>query len=203
MSVDLQSVLNTVWAEGVRAWLVYFPLRSGKLGKEGVTRGWEGEWRRWRVWRWVSGLALGNGAHTEKESHMKRQEKQSEIFHCLELTKRKSFTALLLKKKKSHKIPRGKHESYTATTQVSTLELAARAMSEERKFNGPHYGLFPFPSWLPPQSKPPSSESRGSNLKPASVKECRNSYLPSCSTSWVHLLEMKFKIHFQICYRKF
>lgn len=87
------------------------------------------------------------------------------------------------KKKESHKIPWGKHESHTATIQMSTLELAARAMSEERKFNGPHCGLLPFPSWLPPQSNTPGSESRGSNLKPASVKECRNSYLPSCSTS--------------------
>lgn len=35
MSVDPQSVLNTVGTEGVRAWLVYFPSRSGKRGKEG------------------------------------------------------------------------------------------------------------------------------------------------------------------------
>lgn len=34
--------------------------------------------------------------------------------------------------------------------------------------------------------------SRGSNFEVASVKECRSCYLPSWSTSWVHLLEIQF-----------
>lgn len=121
------------------------------------------------------------GSHREREPHEEARETIRDF--SLFGTYREKVIHSPTVKKKSHKIPWGKHESHTATIQMSTLELAARAMSEERKFNGIHYGLLPFPFWLPPQSKLPSSESRGSNLKPASVKECRNSYLPSCSTS--------------------
>ena len=84
------------------------------------------------------------GRNKDKKKVERETEKSSHIFHYLEVTKRKLSKVPL---QKGHKTPWGKHESHAATIQMSTLELAARAMSEKRKFNGPHCCLLPPPGF--------------------------------------------------------
>lgn len=78
MSVDPQSVLNTVGAEGVRAWLVYFPSRSGKQDKEGDKR----SKRMRRGAEKVKGVTVGEptslrewGSHRERKPREEAREK--------------------------------------------------------------------------------------------------------------------------------
>lgn len=78
MSMDPQSVLNTVGAEGVRAWLVYFPSRSGKRGKEGDKR----SKRMRRGAEKVKGVTVGEptslrewGPHRERKPREEAREK--------------------------------------------------------------------------------------------------------------------------------
>lgn len=102
MSVDPQSVLNTVGAEGVKAWLVYFPSRSGKRGKEGDKK----SKRMRRGAEKVKGVTVGErtslrewGSHRERKTREEAKRNDPRFFTVWKLQRESYSRTYCLKKK--------------------------------------------------------------------------------------------------------